>query len=210
MLTGLTEGQHSVAVRAYDKAGNYNDSVSVFHVDTTGPSLIINDPVSDAVLNTSTVSVSWSATGAAGIAQYKVSLDGGAWIDATMTTSHSFASLADGSHVVSVRCGDNAGNWNVSSVHFETHATAPAVTRHTPTGVSVARDHAITVSFSEAMNESSVNIVVNGVSGTIAWVGNNATFTPSSILAYGTNYTVDVTGKDQLAMPSHTPGHSPP
>ena len=56
----------------------------------------------------------------------------------------------------------------------------------------------ISVLFSEAMNETATTIAVNGITGTMSWSGNNATFTPSSALAYNTVYSVTVSGKDAI------------
>ena len=46
------------------------------------------------------------------------------------------------------------------------------------------------------MNQTAVTIVVDGVTGTVSWNGNVATFTPSAALAYDTSYSVTVSGKD--------------
>jgi Carboxypeptidase regulatory-like domain/Bacterial Ig-like domain len=71
------------------------------------------------------------------------------------------------------------------------------VTANSPTGEDVALNTAISVSFSEALNESSVKVLVSGVNGTLTWSGNTGTFTPSSLLAYATRYSVIVGGNDQ-------------
>jgi len=75
------------------------------------------------------------------------------------------------------------------------------VTANSPTGGDVALNSAISVTFSEALNESSVKVLVSGVNGTLTWSGSTATFTPSSLLAYATTYSVIVSGDDQEGNP---------
>jgi hypothetical protein len=70
------------------------------------------------------------------------------------------------------------------------------VTANSPTGSDVCVNATVNVKFSGAMNESSVKLLVNGVSEPLSWTGNNLTFTPSSLLAYDTTYSVNVSGKD--------------
>jgi len=64
-----------------------------------------------------------------------------------------------------------------------------------PTGNGIALGTYIVVEFSEAMNKSSVVIFIQGVSGTVSWNGNIATFTPTA-LGYNEEYSATVSGKD--------------
>jgi len=79
----------------------------------------------------------------------------------------------------------------------EVELTTPStVTGISPTGSSVSVNAHINVQFSGAMNESSVNMIVNGVNEPLSWNGNNVTFSPTSSLAYNTTYSVTVSGND--------------
>jgi parallel beta-helix repeat protein len=195
-VNGLSDGLHTLELRAYDGVGNYNTIVRTFQVDTMRPTLCIATPTRDALLNISAVTVSWSANDMSGIAGYEVSMDGGVWTDLGMETSHSFASLADGSHTFALKCEDIAGNCNETSVSFIIDTSAPEVIKHSPVGGEVPVDTTITVSFSERMNMSTVNVLVNGVRGTLSWTGNDAILTPASALASNATYAVDAIGKD--------------
>jgi LPXTG-motif cell wall-anchored protein len=196
MLSGLTNGQHTIEVRAYDKAGNHNDTALPFNVDTIKPMLTIATPIENARLNLSAVDVSWSANSASGIANYWVSIDSGVWTDVTKNTSYSFASLADGSHVVTLRAENNVGDYNETSVSFVIDTAAPTVTEHSSDGGNMPCSATTWASFSEIMNTSSVRVSVNGVNGTLTWNGNNVTFSPIAKMAYDTTYHVTVAGKD--------------
>jgi hypothetical protein len=79
----------------------------------------------------------------------------------------------------------------------EVELTTPStVTGISPTGSGVSVNANINVQFSGAMNESSVNMIVNGVNEPLSWNGNNGTFTPTSSLAYNTTFSVNVSGND--------------
>jgi hypothetical protein len=134
-----------------------------------------------------------------------VAIDGAVGTKVSATTlSQVFTGLAFGSHNVSVKAVDNSGNSANDSVAFIVDDVRPTISWRTPTGDNVSRNATIVVAFSETMNQTSTTIVVGGVNGTLAWSGIIATFTPSSLLAYGTTYSVTVNGKD-IAGNSMTP-----
>lgn len=63
MITGLTDGQHTVEVRAFDRAGNYNDMTTIFNVDIVALSGTIKDASRNAIANaTVTLSNGMTAT----------------------------------------------------------------------------------------------------------------------------------------------------
>jgi len=196
-FTGLSDGSHTVDVKAIDNATNEATDTVGFTVDTTNPTVSITSPADGTIFNTTTVTVSWTGSDAtSGINHYEVRLDGGSWLNVGRDTSHDFTGLSDGSHTVEVEAVDNASNVNIDSVTFIVDATPPIVISHSPIGNNVSVDSAITVTFSEEMDQSTVSIEVNGVTGTISWNNNTATFTPSQNLSYDTDYTVNVTGSD--------------
>ncbi len=97
--------------------------------------------------------------------------------------------------------GSNSGTNNTSPPP----PTAPTVVSTSPTGgaTSVAVNSAVTATFSEAMSPSTITsatftVTASGggaVTGTVAYNSTTmvATFTPSSNLAYGTTFTVNLT-----------------
>lgn len=73
--------------------------------------------------------------------------------------------------------------------------TPPTVVGYSPTGTSVPVTTTISVTFSEAMNQASVQNAFSTsppIIGSFSWSGNTMTFTPSSNLAYATTYSVTV------------------
>ncbi len=129
----------------------------------------------------------------------------------TKKLSYSFpiGQSASGQYVIAVIDADNTitesnETNNQISYYFEgetpppTDTTPPTITSTNPsnnaTGVSVSTS--ISATFSEAMDSSTINtstFTVSGVSGTVTYSGNTATFTPSANLSYNTTYTATIT-----------------
>jgi hypothetical protein len=200
-LSYLTEGEHTAMVRVYDNALNYKESSKVFNIDTSIPLVTVTEPSSGETVIGSSVQMAWSGSAPSGMGNYWVSIDGGEWIDVDLNTTYTFNGLGEGQHQVALKATSYAGNTNMTEVPFSITAsgsvdlTPPTVTG-SPSGDNVGIGSNVVATFSEAMNQSTVVINVSGVSGSTVWIGNVATFTPSEPLAYGTTYTVNVTGED--------------
>lgn len=190
-VTGLTNGEeYTFAV----KAGNRLD-IGPQSEGTTSPfNVRIISPVDDSYSNTRSNEIHWLTDPAGMTVEY--SIDGVNWIDADGATSYTWSVPSDGAHTFHMRAVDRAGNMVERSVTFTVDTVAPTVVSRTPSGNDASTQTAIIVEFSKAMNKSSVSITVDGVSGTISWDGNIATFAPSSGLKENTEYTVVVNGKD--------------
>ena len=125
-LTGLADGPHSVELRAYDLNGHSTTRVIHFFSDTGKPWADITWPASNELINASSVWVTWiSDDTITKIATAEVSLDGGAYISAAYLDRHLFSSLSDGTHAVSVRVTDLAGNYHVVNISFVIDTTPP-------------------------------------------------------------------------------------
>jgi len=194
MFEGLSQGAHVLHLKVTDKCGNtYETSVS-FIVDAVDPTIEITSPAEGYHNNTGSVMLKWTASDAmSGIDYYLVSADGKTWTKVNVT-SFLLSGLDEGEYTVLVRAYDKAGNYNETSVGIVVDMTAPTA-GITPSGAGNPIDAVIRVEFSEAMDKSSVTIVVSGVTGTVSWSDNVATFTPSSLTA-GAQYIVVVSGKD--------------
>jgi hypothetical protein len=125
----LSDGAHSVSVRATDVAGNTDASPATraFTVsappppDTTAPdTAIASGPTGTTSDSTSTFAFSSSEANAT----YECRVDSAAW--ATCTSPWTTTALSDGAHSVSVRATDAAGNTDASpATRAFTVATGP-------------------------------------------------------------------------------------
>jgi PKD repeat protein len=128
-LSGLAQGQHTVTVRAVDQAGNYKDASVTFVIDTVAPTVTINAPTSNSYV-TARPTITWTAGDASsGIANFLIRSDGGTWTTlSASTTSYTMSTMTQGSHTVTVRAVDKAGNYRDASVSFRVDTTAPGTT----------------------------------------------------------------------------------
>jgi len=139
----LSNGLHTIEVRAFDAAGNETDpanyATTTFTVDTIAPSIALT-PLSPDPTNDNTPTLSGTATDATSpIASVKYRVDNRDWIaaeaiDGTFNElnenfTFTMAELDDGIHLVQVRATDAAGNVSpLASDTFTVDATPPSPT----------------------------------------------------------------------------------
>src|SRR4051812_1779163 len=137
-LTDLSDGQHTLAVRATDPSGNTDPSPATvtWTVDTAAPeTTVVSGPQGPTKLNSAQIGFS-SEPGA----RFECRLDAGAW--GACTSPKSVAGLTDGDHTLDVRAIDAAGNadptpatraWQVDTAAPDTAIDAgpPATTNQT-------------------------------------------------------------------------------
>ena len=118
VFSGLSEGPHDIAVRAYDGSGNLAIATVSFGVDTAAPMVAISAPGANAVFNANAVTFEWTGSDAtSGIDHYEV------WVDGESPTTTTDANvtvgaIADGTHTFHVAAVDRAGNRAEASVAF--------------------------------------------------------------------------------------------
>ena len=197
-ISTLSDGRHSIEVQAFDNAHNHAIAVVNLTIDTVLPSVTILSPSNGKLFNVTSLNVAWTANGTGSqLSTVRTRADDGAWtLWSPATMQASFTSLAEGEHELFVKVTDMAGNAREASVRLTVDTVAPQVIAHEPTGSSVEPSSTLSVTFSEAMNRSSVSITVPEVAGSVSWSGNKLTFTPSSNLAPGDQYTATVRGAD--------------
>ncbi|UCE37747.1 MAG: Ig-like domain-containing protein [Thermoplasmata archaeon] len=129
-LPSLTDGTHNITVRAYDMVGNYIEGYVDVYIDTTPPNAFI--PTADPsgwTANTQPV-ISFSTTDdVSDIAYYNISIDFGVF--STQTSPFTLPSLTDGTHNITVRAYDMAGNYIEGYVDVYIDTTPPNI--FTPT-----------------------------------------------------------------------------
>lgn len=126
--SGLEDGEHTVMVRAWDRAGNHITRVVNFTVDTRLPTLDILHPREGMIIGNDTVKVRWEGHDpTTGIDRYEIRVAGGEWIDTGRDTSHILRGIKDGTHVVEVRAWDRAGHNTIAEVVFIVDSEPPSV-----------------------------------------------------------------------------------
>lgn len=132
-ITVSNDGVYNITLWADDNAGNEN-SVTIFvTVDTTPPTVTITNPTDGAYINTSSVTVTWTADDAlTGVDHFKIYLDGG-YVDQVPASTTSYTlSLSEGSHTIKIEAYDVAGNMEYDQISITVDLTNPTVTITSP------------------------------------------------------------------------------
>jgi hypothetical protein len=123
----LTDGDHTVAFRAQDTAGNTDQSPATrtFTVDTTAPDTTI-DSGPEAGGSIATRSTTFTFHGTVGdTARLQCRLDDGTWSDCTSPVN--LTKLGDGTHEVAFRAVDAVGNVDASPATRSFRVVVPVV-----------------------------------------------------------------------------------
>ncbi|HEX8435936.1 Ig-like domain-containing protein [Archangium sp.] len=133
---GVTDGAHSLTVRAYDAAGNVGTSTAVaVTVDNIAPTVALSAPAQNVGLRGS-VQVSATASDTEGVAKVEFYVDGtllGTDTSAPYGLSWNTAGVTEGAHVLTARAFDSSGNVGTSAeVAVTVDNTAPTVALGAP------------------------------------------------------------------------------
>jgi|GEM_PF-1974110 len=126
-FSNLGEGSHSFEVRGYDSASNVSQPIKyTWTVDVTAPT--VNIATGPAALgNSSSASFTWSASDSgSGVKLVDCKIDSAAYTSCA-AAGQSFSGLAAGSHTITVRATDNAGNTGTATRTWVVDLTAPVV-----------------------------------------------------------------------------------
>ncbi|MBL7738170.1 MAG: hypothetical protein JNK14_03055 [Chitinophagaceae bacterium] len=169
-----TNGVHSLTAVARDAAGNITTSAAVsvtVNNDTQVPSVSITEPSGGTVQGT--INVSAGATDNTGVAGVQFLLDGvnlGAEdVTAPYTISWNTATITDGSHTLTARARDAAGNTATSTpvvvtVQNNTQDTeSPSVAITSPTGGTVSGTINVNASAGDNVGVAGVQFLLDGV-----------------------------------------------
>ena len=127
-FANLTDGSHTVNVKAYDNIGNVVTRTVAFDVDTSVPTVRITSPSPNSITNETAITVVWEGSDATGgIAGYMYKIDNGGWSGLTSSTSYTFLGMRDGRHSFVVEVIDHANNAAVDVLNFTVVDTVPPV-----------------------------------------------------------------------------------
>ncbi len=194
----LSDGSHSVTVRAEDAAGNSSTDSGSFTVDLTAPPLSISAPSAGEQVGPGDVIITGATEPGR---EVTVTLTGGRMVtvtaDASGNWSADFGPLPEATgYTATATVEDDLGNEASVSIGFDVDTTAPAVSVDTP-GDDADLDDARPTIEGTAEPGSTVTVTVDGGAPVEVTVdtGGNWAFTPPTNLGEG-DHEVVVTAED--------------
>lgn len=153
-LEGLTDGMHSLSVKAIFKSTIYSLPKDVVWTKDSLAPLVSFNKTPPANIGTNEVEISFSATdGGSGIGEYSCLFDDQEW--KTCTSPVSYSGLANGPHSLKVRVADKAGNMNEVANSWNIDPTYPYISL-TGKPDAFVKDSEVSFSF-EVLNGLSFN-----------------------------------------------------
>jgi hypothetical protein len=190
--SSLSNGSHTVNIRAKDAAGNVDASPATYTwtVDATTPDTTIDskNPATTPT-NSTSMQLTFSGTDNVAVISYECELDSGGF--SACISPKTYSSLSNGSHTVNIRAKDGVGNVDASPATYTwtVDATAPTVTITQASGQSDPSTNTSTVNFTATTSE-----IVTGFDGTDVTIGGIAGATTATVTGSGTSYNIAVTG----------------
>ena len=162
----LSEGDHSVEVRGFDRAGNNATAVSRFRLDSIAPQVTGISPPYGAPLNQTSVTFRWNATDLySGLNSTTVSIDGGVPIQVGLNTSFIANNLSDGEHGISVRVYDNATNVGLWTSRVLVDTIAPQLNITDPKNDVIIQARTVIVAWTTSDNSSGLRTIYGKLDG---------------------------------------------
>lgn len=122
VFQNMSEGSHTVRVRAFDKAGRYTEGSAEFGVDLGVP--IMEDVKAPTEWTSKPISIEFTASDSlSGVEHYEISVDNGEFSEAKSPCV--LSELSDGKHGVCVAVVDRAGNRAEKTIEVLSDKTAP-------------------------------------------------------------------------------------
>ncbi len=206
-LTGLSEGDYVVNIKAVDNAGCWAKDSTIFtilHKDTVPPSVNITSPMEKEYINSSTVVLEWKGSDDySGIDHYEVKTDDKNWTDVGSNVTYEIFNLSNGIHTAMVKAVDGSGNENTDTVNFTVDIVLPELFILNPSQGTYINRSEVTVDWRGYDSISGIKeYYVNMDGGSWISVGNNTAFTFKNI--YDGRHDISVKAVDNATNENDT------
>jgi hypothetical protein len=205
----LAQGQHNVSASIQDNAGNTGQATALFQVDTTAPSLQIQQPATGSYQGTTTpqIVLAYSDNFSLNTASLKITDNGNditTSFSKTTTGASASPSLSQGGHEIVATLNDQAGNPAQARVSFNVDTTPPTIKIVHPSPGSKHGssdlEYQIQYGDDQAIDLNSLVVTVDGnlIAVTPAATGVSGTVT----LANSASHVLSATIKDKAGNPA--------
>ena len=178
IISGLSNGIHTITAVAIDAAGNVKTSALSFTVDNNPPTVSVSYPASNAIINTASPIITGTSFDAeTGVESISATIDGSyQTLSGTTNWTMDTSGLSQGSHTLVVTATDEAGNVATIARSFIVDSIPPALSILTPYSDEILDTPTPTVlgNASDDVSLSSVTWNIDGgatktASGTTVW-----------------------------------------
>ena len=203
----LFDGNHSIELRAMDRAGNTAYDAVEFRTWTGELDLEMISPWEGDILPFSEVTVEWTFGGSPfGLDHFEIRLDDGAWTSVGSLTSFT-TFLGTGTHRAEVMAVDGAGNTVTDAISFQVDVSPPTVVIDSPIEGTIFERSFVLIQwtvYEMGSGTASIEISLDS-SDWEAIAGNEATFTSIASGSHAVRLRVtDAAGNQGMAMVNFT------
>jgi len=157
-FTDLTVEEHTLEVRAWDRAGNRNVTSASFDIDPEPPHLQVVSPEEGNSFDTDKVSIAWSGVDKySGLSHIDVRLGEEDWINVAVSSSYTFTDLEEGTHTATVRATDNVQQETYDDVTFTVDTTPPQLSIVSPERGAIYDEGDVTVEWQGSDDTSGID-----------------------------------------------------
>jgi hypothetical protein len=193
----LVEGNHEVYIKSVDNLGNANEILVNFSVDESPPTISITSPTPSTFLNVMNVMAVWIGSDAvSGIEYYEVKLDDGSWLNVGIETTYVIPGIVEGTHNLTAKAVDKAGNFKETSVTFIVDTTSPVISMLSLQNGSQIRSPTIMVNWISSDETSGIDHYRVRLDGN-SWVNLETTNTYTFNGVGDGNHIIDIEATDK-------------
>jgi hypothetical protein len=158
-LPNLQDGEHILYFYSVDQLDNAEPTQPLaLTIDNTEPHVWFLFPSDNDAINSSNINVAWTSVDyGSGTAYYKIKIDDEEYINKGAFTNHTFSTVAEGSHKLSLRAVDELGNWRELTITLIVDVTPPEIRVATPKNGSEIRSSQVKIMWSGFDELSSVD-----------------------------------------------------
>lgn len=210
--TKLSDGKHAITAVITDNAGNTFTTTPqvIVRVNNAAPTVSISNPQNGALLGKNsdlTVKVTGTDTTPDDSLSYEYNVDGGAFDPYDPKAPIKLQTPTEGTHTVTVRATDQAGNTGTATSTYTYDGTAPTVQITSPTQGQMFTSTPVTISVigqDSGTGVASINVYANDGSGEelIGTLGGNGNVTWYPRKTDGTTYIITARATDRAGNAS--------
>ncbi|MEM2121340.1 MAG: MopE-related protein [Candidatus Woesearchaeota archaeon] len=149
----LSDGTHKVYLKVVDVNGMFSEAVWSFKVDTTGPTISINNPENNKIYNNQRLLLNVNIGEKATRIEYSINDYRWNYLCRYCNSYSGYINFVEGNNNLKIRAYDSLGNYNTAQINFNVDSQKPFIYSTTPrsgTRIYATPTSLFSMSYSEA------------------------------------------------------------